>query len=69
MTSHHIISITSEILNPVQICETLSQSKDWTSGWDNYSSTAYVFNKDHVVVYDNVEAIVTKVPFESVALL
>ncbi|XP_020278606.1 probable chitinase 2 [Pseudomyrmex gracilis] len=46
-----------------EICETLSRSQDWTNGWDNYSSTAYAIKTDHVVVYDNVKAIVAKMEY------
>lgn len=34
---------------------------NWTTGWDNYSSTAYAINQDKVVVYDDRKAIIAKV--------
>jgi len=37
---------------------------DWTTGWDNESSTAYAIKKDHVVVYDDRKAIIAKVFFQ-----
>lgn len=45
-----------------QICEALVlYPQEWTTGWDNYSSTAYAIKKDHVVVYDDRKAIMIKV--------
>jgi len=35
--------------------------QDWTTGWDNESSTAYAIKKDHVVVYDDRKAMMAKV--------
>jgi hypothetical protein len=35
--------------------------QDWTTGWDNESSTAYAIKKDHVVVYDDIKAMIAKV--------
>jgi len=37
---------------------------DWTTGWDNESSTAYAIKKDHVVVYDDHKAMIAKVFFQ-----
>ncbi|KMQ93462.1 putative chitinase 2-like protein [Lasius niger] len=45
-----------------EICEALVlYPQEWTTGWDNYSSTAYAIKKDHVVVYDDRKAIMIKV--------
>jgi len=47
-----------------QICEALIlHPQEWTTGWDNYSSTAYAIKKDRVVVYDDLKAIMMKVSF------
>ncbi|XP_029162287.1 probable chitinase 2 isoform X2 [Nylanderia fulva] len=46
------------------ICEALIlYPQEWTTGWDNYSSTAYAIKKDHVVVYDDRKAIMIKVEY------
>ncbi|GAB1859274.1 Probable chitinase 2 [Camponotus japonicus] len=47
-----------------EICEALIlHPQEWTTGWDNYSSTAYAIKKDRVVVYDDLKAIMMKVEF------
>lgn len=48
-----------------EICEALVMyPQNWTTGWDNESSTAYaVKNKDHVVVYDDRKAMIAKVEY------
>ncbi|XP_050451312.1 probable chitinase 2 [Cataglyphis hispanica] len=47
-----------------EICETLVlHPQEWTTGWDNYSSTAYAIKGDHVVVYDDRKAIMIKVEY------
>ena len=47
-----------------EICEALVlYPQEWTTGWDNYSSTAYAIKKDHVVVYDDRKAIMIKVEY------
>lgn len=35
--------------------------QDWTTGWDDESSTAYAIKKDQVVVYDDRKAMTAKV--------
>jgi len=46
----------------VKICEALVLNpQNWTTGWDEYSSTAYALKEDQVVVYDDRKAIMTKV--------
>ncbi|EZA62259.1 hypothetical protein DMN91_004229 [Ooceraea biroi] len=47
-----------------EICETLVVNpQNWTTGWDEYSSTAYAIKKDQVVVYDDRKAIMIKVEY------
>ncbi|EFN82567.1 probable chitinase 2 isoform X2 [Harpegnathos saltator] len=47
-----------------EICEALTKDpKDWSTGWDNDISTAYAIKQDHVVVYDNIKTIMTKVEY------
>lgn len=47
-----------------EVCEALIlHPQKWTTGWDNYSSTAYAIKKDHVVVYDDRKAIMMKVEY------
>lgn len=47
-----------------EICEELVvNSQEWTTGWDNYSSTAYAIKRDRVVVYDDRKAIRMKVEY------
>ncbi|XP_070162006.1 probable chitinase 2 [Polyergus mexicanus] len=47
-----------------EICETLVlHPQEWTTGWDNYSSTAYAIKEDQVVVYDDRKAIMMKVEY------
>lgn len=46
----------------IQICEALVlYPHDWTTGWDDYSSTAYAIKQDRVVVYDDRKAMIAKV--------
>ncbi|XP_011156409.1 probable chitinase 2 [Solenopsis invicta] len=47
-----------------EICEALVlYPQDWTTGWDNESSTAYAIKRDHVVVYDDIKAMIAKVEY------
>ncbi|XP_012216718.2 probable chitinase 2 [Linepithema humile] len=47
-----------------EICEALVfYPQDWTTGWDNHSSTAYAIKKDNVVVYDDHKAMIAKVEY------
>ncbi|XP_011142446.1 probable chitinase 2 [Harpegnathos saltator] len=47
-----------------EICEAQTENpKAWTAGWDNETSTAYLINKDHVILYDDVKSIQAKVKY------
>lgn len=47
-----------------EICEALvAYPQNWTTGWDDYSSTAYAIKQDRVVVYDDRKAMIAKVEY------
>lgn len=47
-----------------EICEEiLDNSENWSTGWDNESSTPYAIKDDHVIVYDNPISMRAKVEY------